>query len=265
MAEFIQFEAEHSDNESLDSDSNISEHNSFINDESESENQEFYGFTNVQVDLEQTNRDAYARGLERIENCDEYSNLCADSDDEISSIDEFDKSEQLVLKFKKDLLPNMNLDLEKIVHNEFTRVILYTIRNLITNEKNVCDILELKQNAILNEISEKFSYHNFQFSLDLQEFNHIAYQVNNILLEFKYFLPVFEQKNKYRQFIVTKPEKQNQIKQLSSCLIEKYNGFQVVKVDFSKKQRQQFQPIDIIYIPTKNPTKLPECYYTLDV
>ena len=112
---------------------------------------------------------------------------------------------------------------------------------------------------------ERFSYNKFQFLLDLQEFNRIAYQINSIPLEFKYFLRVFKQKNKYRQFIVKTPEKQNQIKQLSSCLIEKYNGFQVVKVDFAKKERQKFQPIDIIYIPTKDPTKLPECYYTSDI
>ena len=137
MAEFIQFEAEDSDNKSLDNDSDISEHNSFINGDSESENEEFYGFTNVQVDLEQANKDAFARGLERIENCDEYSNLCADSDDEIASIDEFEKSEQLISEFKKDLLQYTNSNDEKIVHNEFTRVILYAIRNLITNQTNV--------------------------------------------------------------------------------------------------------------------------------
>ena len=101
------------------------------------------------------------------------------------------------------------------------------------------------------------------FSLDLQEFNRVAYQINNILLEHNYFLRVYEQKNKYRQFLVKKPTKQNQIKQLASCLIAKYNGFQVVKTDFSKKERKNFQPIDIINVPTKNPEVLPECYYTL--
>ena len=54
-------------------------------------------------------------------------------------------------------------------------------------------------------------------------------------------------------------------KKLASCLITKYNGFQVVKIDFSKKERKKFQPIDIIYIRTKNPDILPDCYYTLHV
>ena len=52
---------------------------------------------------------------------------------------------------------------------------------------------------------------------------------------------------------------------MSSCLIEKYNGFQVVKVDFSKKERKKFEPICKINKPTQNPAILPECYYTKDI
>ena len=56
MAEFIHFEAEHSDEEeNNENESDFSEINSFINDESEDENDENYGFSNVQVDLEEAN------------------------------------------------------------------------------------------------------------------------------------------------------------------------------------------------------------------
>ena len=263
MAEFIHFEAEHSSDENVENEPDISDHDSFIN--GESENEEEYSFRNVQVDLERANREAYERGLERIQDCDEYSNLCTDSDDDIIPLDEFEKSDKLIKEFKNGLLPKVETIEQKIVHNEFARVILYAVKNLITNKTEICDILELKQESILNEILEKFSSQKLHFTLDLQEFNRISYQINNILIEYNYFLRVFEQKNKYRQFYVKKPEKQNQIKQLSRCLIEKYNGFQVVKIDFSKKESQKFEPIDTIYIPTKNPEVLPECYYTLDI
>ena len=138
---------------------------------------------------------------------------------------------------------------------------------MTTNKTDSCDVLELKQLSILDDILEKFSIQNdLQFSLDLQEFNHHAcYKINNILLDHNYFLQVFEQKNNYRQFLLKKTEKQNQIKQLSSCLVEKYNRFQVFKVDFSKKERQKFEPVNIIYFPTKYPTILPQCYYTKDI
>ena len=110
----------------------------------------------------------------------------------------------------------------------------------------------LKQNPVLDQILEQFSSQELKFSLDLQEFNRVCYQINEILMEHNYFPRVFEQKNKYRQFLIKNPDKQNQTKQLASCLIEKYNGFQVIKIDFNKKQRRNFQPIDIVYIPTKD-------------
>ena len=42
------------------------------------------------------------------------------------------------------------------------------------------------------------------------------------------------------------------IRQLSSCLIEKYNGFTVVSIDYKKNKKQKIKAIDIIYKPTKH-------------
>ena len=105
----------------------------------------------------------------------------------------------------------------------------------------------------------------FKFSLDLQEFNHVCYEINEILIKYNFFLRVFEQKSKYRNLLIKQPEKQNQIKQLASCLNQKYNGFQVIKNSFNKRERREFEPVDIIYIPTKNVLILPDCYYTINI
>ena len=48
-------------------------------------------------------------------------------------------------------------------------------------------------------------------------------------------------------------------------MIQKYNGFQVIKNSFNKRERRKFEPIDIINIPTKNAQILPECYYTTNI
>ena len=153
----------------------------------------------------------------------------------------------------------------KDIHNTFIRVILYKLRQILENKTDTCDIFALKQNSALNQILEQLSSQDYDFTLDLQEFNLICYEINEILIEHNYFLRVFEQKNKYRQILVKKPEKQNQVKQLATCLIQKYNDFQVVKTAFNKKQRRNFEPVDIIYIPTKNAQILPECYYTTNI
>ena len=46
--------------------------------------------------------------------------------------------------------------------------------------------------------------------------------------------------------------KQKIVRQLSSCLIEKYSGFRLISIEHEKKQRKLFKPIDIIYKPTKS-------------
>ena len=244
MAEFINFEAEHSNNSEAESESNMSEVNFFINDESEESQDENYGFTNVQVSLEEANRRIREEAIERIQNCDDYSNLCVDSDQDESSIFEFERSSVYIENFKKELLPKTN---QKNEHNNFKRVILYRIRNLLENKTDLCDIITLKQNHVLDQILEQFSSQELEFLLDLQELNRACYQINEILMEHNYFLRVFEQKNKYRQFFIKNPDKQNQMKQLTSCLIEKYNGFQVIKLILIKNKGEIFNRL-ISYI-----------------
>ena len=56
----------------------------------------------------------------------------------------------------------------------------------------------------------------------------MCYKINMILAKFGYFLRVYELKNKYRHLTMKKSDQQKIVGQLSSCLIEKYNGFTVV-------------------------------------
>ena len=55
------------------------------------------------------------------------------------------------------------------------------------------------------------------------------------------------------------------VKQLSSCLTEKYSGFTIISIEYQKKQRKLFKPIDIIYKPTKPIEIEPLCYFSEDI
>ena len=79
---------------------------------------------------------------------------------------------------------------------------------MIENKIDTCDEETLKQNETVNQIMEQLSCENLNFSLDLQEFERLCYQINEILIEHNYFLR----------------------------LIQKYNGFQVIKSSFSKRE-----------------------------
>ena len=83
---------------------------------------------------------------------------------------------------------------------------------------------------------EKWKY---KFIIDLHKFNNTCYEINLILPKHNHFLRIFELKDKYRQLSKKKPKNQNIVKQLSSCLIEKYDGFQFINIEFDRKQKKK--------------------------
>ena len=67
---------------------------------------------------------------------------------------------------------------------------------------------------------------------------------------------VLELGSKFRYLPLKKSKKQSIVRQLSSCITEKYNGFSNNCYRIRKKKtRKNFKRIDIIYKPTKNPEK----------
>ena len=77
-----------------------------------------------------------------------------------------------------------------------------------------------------------------------------------MLSDFNYFLRVFELKNEFRQMIIKEPKKKkNFVRQLLSSISEKYSGHQTISIEYVRKERKNFKPIDIIYKLTKNPEK----------
>ena len=60
-------------------------------------------------------------------------------------------------------------------------------------------------------------------------------------------------------------KKRSKYKQISSCITEKYNGFQTISIKFARKEGERFKPIDLIYKPTKNFEITPLCCFTHDI
>ena len=265
MGDFIHFEAEVSGNDSSENENenDLEEMKSFINDdrESDNENVENFKFVNSEINIDEANQRIEQEALARIANCNDYSNLSYACEEDESSVFEFPNSQNHIDNFKNSLLPEHTED----IHHNFIRAILYKIRQITEDKTDICDDEALKENETVKQLIEKLSNEKFKFSLDLQEFNRVCYEINEILIRYNFFLRVFEQKNKYRNLLIKQPEKQNQIKQLASCIIQKYNGYQVIKNSFSKRERREFEPVDTIYIPTKNVQILPLCYYTTNI
>ena len=76
---------------------------------------------------------------------------------------------------------------------------------------------------------------------------------------------MFELKSRFRHLTMKERKNQNIARQISSCITEKYNGFQTIPIEFARKERKKFKPIDVKYKPTKNPETSLLCYFTQDI
>ena len=84
---------------------------------------------------------------------------------------------------------------------------------------------------------DELDKNKFKLEIDLQKFNNDCYEINCLLSNFNQFLRVFELKNKFRQMIIKQPKKTNVFRQLSSCINEKYNGYQTISIEYGRKEK----------------------------
>ena len=244
-------------------DSDVDSISSFIDDEEQGNDIDFYcNFNNVETDIEQTLKNEYDEGVKDLQDFDIISNLCQRSEDE-AEIYNFEKASEKIKAFTESLLPNIESE-NGTEQNNFIRVILYALRFDKTNKKDICDKNKLKT-VIDEKLIDQLDKEKYDFVLDLQKFNNNCYEINSFLFKYGYFFRVFELKNKFRQLFMKEPKKQNIIRKISSCINEKYNGCQSASIEFTWKERKNFKPIDIIYIPTENPEFSSLCYFTEDI
>ena len=86
------------------------------------------------------------------------------------------------------------------------------------------------------------------------------------LMKKNLFLQVYEIRNKFRYLIhKTTTGKSQVIRNLLSCIIQKYKSYQVVKIEEQYNIKQLFEPIDIIYNPVQNFTNTIDCYFTQNI
>ena len=87
----------------------------------------------------------------------------------------------------------------------------------------------------------------FKCIIQLQAFLNMCYKINSILSKFGYFLRVFELKNIFRH-LTTKDNSQPKIvRQLSSCLIEKYSDFTIISIENQQKNKESYLNQSILF------------------
>ena len=77
------------------------------------------------------------------------------------------------------------------------------------------------------------------------------------------FLRFYERRNKFRYQLRQKLQSKNEMKaELSSCFIQKFNGYDLLRVELALDERKNLLPVDIVYEPTTQDKNKPiYCYF----
>ena len=148
----------------------------------------------------------------------------------------------------------MENDDDENSYNSFVNPIFFSTRFNVEQTTDFCSSAALKE-VVDNNLFIQLNQEKFNIILDYQQFNSQCHKVNMLLDKHGYFLRAFELKNKFRHLALKNPKTQNIVRELPSCINKKYNGFHVISIEYSKKLREKFKPIDIIYKPVKSPEK----------
>ena len=184
-----------------------------------------------------------------------------DSDEEEQTWHDFSNFEAKVKLFKESLICPHGLENP----DSFFYSILYAIRHKFTEKVDFLqDEDNLKQDvgfALSDDLFEIKSLLRLD-GQDVLNFENQCFQVNTILSKHNMFLRVFELKDKFRYLIKQNSEQKKHFRELSACVIERFNGFQIVRLEFDNEIRKDFKPIDIIYKPVIKLNSIINCFFT---
>ena len=185
--------------------------------------------------------------------------------------DDYDPSEEIIDKFKESAKKVEDFKRTLLILQGFENIdsfycaILYAIQYQLRNKKNECQ----NDDELKKDIDNDKSYDalfaakdKLRLDLDIQNFENQCFSVNTLLNKYGLFLRVYKLKDKFRYLIKQDSEKKTVLRELSSCTIEKFNGFNIVPVEFSKRLRQPFHPVNVIYKPVKKCDEIINCYFS---
>ena len=90
--------------------------------------------------------------------------------------------------------------------------------------------------------------------------------MNEVLAKFGYFLRFHERRNKFRYQLRQKLKSKNEMRaELSACVIQKFNGYDLLRPNLKYLEKKNLIPIDIVYEPTLNSDKPVERFFADEI
>ena len=77
-----------------------------------------------------------------------------------------------------------------------------------------------------------------------------CFKLNKVLAKYNYFFNFFERRNIYRFLVKKKVQGKNEVtRNLSNSVLEKFNGYEMIRNNLSFNEKVKVIPIDIVYKP----------------
>ena len=150
--------------------------------------------------------------------------------------------------------------------DSFYYALLYTIRYQSKNKKKWVfkwwwvEKRSRKRLALWQIIC---SLGKLKLDLDIQNFENQCFSIKDLFLnKYGLFLRVYELKEKFWYLIKQDSKKKAVLRDLPSFIVEKFSGFYIVCIEFSKELRQSFRPIDIITSQWRKTDDIINCFYS---
>ena len=90
--------------------------------------------------------------------------------------------------------------------------------------------------------------------------------MNEVLAKFGYFLRFYERRNKFRYQLRQKLKTKNEMRaELSACVIQKFNGYDLLRANLKYSEKKDLLLIDIVYEPTLNIEKPIDCFFASEI
>ena len=133
--------------------------------------------------------------------------------------------------------------------------LLYAIRYEKTHKKDVCSDEYNLKNDVGFDLYNKL--------IEIKPFFFLDFDYSNFGRT--YFFRIFELRDKFRYLTHDSAIQKNIIRNVSSCIIEKFNGIDVVRVENERSIRKKFSPIDIIFKPVRKVTETIQCFFSTEI
>ena len=175
-------------------------------------------------------------------------------------LDQFVGFKKSVENFK-NTLKNFGDSENQLFDAVIYHVMFYKSNGQIADQSRIIEVFGQDFYNVLFDIKDKIKLDRTLFGYDAR-----CFILCKVLAKHNFFIKFFERRHKVRFLIKKKVIGKNEVtRNLSSSVLEKFNGYETIKQKFIYKEKFDFTPFDIVYEPTRDQNIPIPCFFTSQI